>query len=82
MKSESFLILLRAALLVAAATLMSQPVLAQQPLFLFQIPASESGSDPIAFMRPHFFVHQAAGASLRAAVFRLRSVADPARLWF
>lgn len=64
MKSESFLILLRAALLVAAATVMSQPVLAQQPLFLFQMPASESGPDPIAFMRPHFFVHQAAGASL------------------
>src|ERR1700729_920315 len=64
MKSEGFLIFLRAALLVAAATVMSQPVLAQQPLFLLQLPASEHGSDPIAFMRPHFFVHPAAGMAL------------------
>src|SRR6202789_557979 len=63
MKSEGFLMFLRSALLVAAATVMGQPLLAQQPLFLYQIPASESGPDPIAFMRPHFFVHQAAGAS-------------------
>jgi subtilase family serine protease len=64
MKSEGFLMFLRSALLVAAATVTSQPLLAQQPLFLYQLPASEHGPDPIAFMRPHFFVHQAAGASL------------------
>src|SRR6202021_2290000 len=64
MKSEGFLIFLRAALLVAAATVMSQPVLAQQPLFLLELPASEHGTDPIAFMRPHFFVHPAAGMAL------------------
>jgi subtilase family serine protease len=64
MKSEGLTTLLRSALLVAAATVMSQPLLAQQPLFLAQLPASEHGADPIAFMRPHFFIHLAAGASL------------------
>src|SRR5271156_2848917 len=64
MKSEGFTTLLRSALLVAAATMMSQPVLAQQPLFLFQRPVSQNGSDPIAFMRPHFFIHMAAGSAL------------------
>jgi subtilase family serine protease len=64
MKSEGLTTLLRSALLVAAATVMSQPLLAQQPVFFLQLPASEHGPDPIAFMRPHYFVHQAAGASL------------------
>jgi subtilase family serine protease len=64
MKSEGLAKLLRSALLVAAATVLSQPLLAQQADFLMQLPASEHGPDPIAFMRPHFFIHQAAGASL------------------
>jgi subtilase family serine protease len=64
MKSEGIRTLVRSAILVAAATVISQPVLAQQPLFLVQFPASEHGPDPIAFMRPHYFIHQATGASL------------------
>jgi subtilase family serine protease len=46
-------------LLVAAATVVSQPVLAQQPVLLHLAP-SESGPDPIAFMRPQFFRHSSA----------------------
>jgi subtilase family serine protease len=63
MKSEGLLTLVRASLLVAAATVISQPVVAQQPIFI-QFPASENGPDPVAFMRPHYFIHQAAGANL------------------
>jgi subtilase family serine protease len=51
-------------LLVAATTVVSQPVLAQQPVFL-HIEASESGADPVAFMRPQYFRHDSA-ASLSA----------------
>jgi subtilase family serine protease len=64
MKSEGIRTLVRSAVLVAAAaTVISQPVLAQQPVFLLHFPTSESGSDPIAFMRPHYFVHETAGAN-------------------
>jgi subtilase family serine protease len=64
MKSEGIRTLVRSAVLVAAATVIGQPVLAQQPVFLLQFPASEHGLDPIAFMRPHYFIHAAAGANL------------------
>jgi subtilase family serine protease len=46
-------------LLVAAATVVSQPVLAQQPVFLHLAP-SENGADPIAFMRPQYFRRESA----------------------
>src|ERR1700678_129959 len=64
MKSEGFLTILRSATLVAAATVISQPVLAQHPVFVLQFPAGENGPDPIAFMRPHYFIHEAAVANL------------------
>jgi subtilase family serine protease len=64
MKSERIRTLVCSIVLVAAGTVISRPALAQQPVFLLQFPASESGSDPIAFMRPHYFIHQAAGANL------------------
>jgi subtilase family serine protease len=64
MKSKGFLTILRSATLVAAATVCSQPVLAQHPVFVLQFPGSEQGPDPIAFMRPHYFIHEAAGANL------------------
>jgi subtilase family serine protease len=64
MKSEGIRTAVRLAVLVAAATVSAQPVLAQQPLFLLQFPANEHGPDPLAFMRPHYFIHEAAGASL------------------
>jgi subtilase family serine protease len=64
MKFKGQTTLLRSALLIAAVVVTSEPLLAQQPVFLSQMPASEHGSDPIAFMRPHYFIHQAAGVSL------------------
>jgi subtilase family serine protease len=59
MKSEGTRNFLRSMLLVAAATIVSQPVLAQQPVFLHLAP-SENGADPIAFMRPQYFRHDSA----------------------
>src|SRR5580704_5053428 len=35
----------------------------QQQLYL-QIHMGENGEDPIGFMGPHYFIHQAAGASI------------------
>jgi subtilase family serine protease len=64
MISEAPRNLVRTALLLAAGTVIGQPVLAQQPAFFLQFPASEHGADPIAFMRPHYFIHEAAGANL------------------
>jgi subtilase family serine protease len=51
--------------LIVAGTILvaSQATLAQQPFYL-QIHMGENGQDPIAFMGPHYFIHQAAGASL------------------
>jgi subtilase family serine protease len=59
MKSEVTQNFLRSMLLVAAATIVGQPVLAQQPVFL-HVAASENGSDPIAFMRPQYYRHESA----------------------
>jgi subtilase family serine protease len=59
MKSEVTQNFLRSMLLVAAATIVGQPVLAQQPVFL-HVAASENGSDPIAFMRPQYYRHGSA----------------------
>src|ERR1700722_8074683 len=59
MKSEGTRNFLRSMLLVAAATIVSQPVLAQQPVFL-HVAASENGFDPIAFMRPQYYRHESA----------------------
>jgi subtilase family serine protease len=56
MKSEGFRTAVRSALLLAAGAVISQPVLAQQPIFL-HLQASENGPDPIAFMRPHYVLH-------------------------
>src|SRR5271154_6856693 len=51
-------------LLVAGAILVGcQAANGQQPFYL-QIHMSENGQDPIGFMGPHYFVHQASGASL------------------
>ena len=51
--------------LIAAGTILvaSQTAQAQQPFYL-QIHMGENGPDPIAFMGPHYYIHQAAGASL------------------
>ncbi|HEY0704782.1 MAG TPA: S53 family peptidase [Candidatus Acidoferrales bacterium] len=63
MKSEGTRNFLRLGLLVAAATIISQPVLAQQPVFL-HLQASENGSDPLAFMRPQYYRHASAVSNL------------------
>ena len=55
--------LLRTALVASLALTVSQSLGAQQLLRL-QLPAGDSGNDPISFMRPHYFIHEAAGASL------------------
>jgi subtilase family serine protease len=63
MKSEGFRNVVRVTLLVAAATGFSQSVRAQQSLDI-QLPTIENGRDPVAFMRPHYFIHEAAGSTL------------------
>ena len=51
-------------MLVAGAILaVSQSTMGQQALYL-PIHMGGDGQNPIAFMRPHYFVHQASGASL------------------
>lgn len=55
--------LLRTALIASFVLVASQSLNAQQLLRL-QLPVGDSGNDPISFMRPHFFIHEAAGASL------------------
>src|SRR5580692_8476671 len=53
----------RGLLLAGTILVASQAAQAQQPLYL-QIHMGENGEDPIGFMGPHYFIHQAAGASL------------------
>ena len=54
---------LRILLIVSSIAIFNQSLGAQQLLRL-QLPTGDSGSDPISFMRPHYFIHEAAGASL------------------
>jgi subtilase family serine protease len=63
MQAGGFKAFLRTLLVLSAALIFSQSLNAQQLLRL-QLPAGDSGSDPISFMRPHYFIHEAAGASL------------------
>ena len=63
MESGGIKRLLRVALVGSFILIVNQPLVAQQLLRL-QLPAGDSGNDPITFMRPHYFIHEAAGASL------------------
>jgi subtilase family serine protease len=63
MESGGIKRLLRVALVGSFILIANQPLVAQQLLRL-QLPAGDSGNDPITFMRPHYFIHEAAGASL------------------
>src|SRR5580704_6549008 len=63
MQAGGFKAFLRTLLVLSAALIFSQSLSAQQLLRL-QLPEGDSGSDPISFMRPHYFIHEAAGASL------------------
>ena len=59
--------LLRSALIASFVLVASQSTNAQQ--ILLQLPAGDGGNDPISFMRPHYFIHEAAGAQPQRAAF-------------
>lgn len=63
MQLGGFKSFLRSSLIISAILIFGQSLGAQQLLRL-QLPAGDSGADPISFMRPHFFIHEAAGANL------------------
>jgi len=51
-------------LIVAGTILAASQTTAAQQTFYLQIHMDENGQSPIAFMAPHYFIHQAEGASL------------------
>src|SRR5580658_7880499 len=51
-------------LIVAGTILAASQAAAAQQTFYLQIHMDENGQSPIAFMGPHYFIHQASGASL------------------
>ena len=63
MLAGGFRNVLRGLLVAGAILAASQSAIGQQALYL-PIHMGEDGQNPIAFMRPHYFVHQASGASL------------------
>src|SRR5271170_1169234 len=63
MQAGGFRNIIRGLILAGAILAASQAAIAQQTLSL-PIHMGEDGQSPIAFMGPHFFIHQAAGASL------------------
>jgi subtilase family serine protease len=63
MSAGGFRNVIRALLVAGAILAVSQSAMGQQALYL-PIHMGEDGQNPIAFMRPHYFVHQASGASL------------------
>jgi subtilase family serine protease len=63
MQSEGIQKIMRYLAVLGVVFLAGQTVQAQQPLYL-EIHRGEVGIDPIAFMRPHYFIHEAAGANL------------------
>ena len=63
MSAGGFRNVIRGLLVAGAILAVSQSAIGQQALYL-PIHMGEDGQNPIAFMRPHYFVHQASGASL------------------
>jgi hypothetical protein len=63
MQSGGFRNIIRGLIVAGTILAASQTAAAQQTLSL-QIHMDENGLSPIAFMGPHYFIHQAAGASL------------------
>ena len=53
----------RTLIVLALAGISCQPVCAQQAFYL-PLEGSGNGQPPLSFMRPHYFIHEAAGASL------------------
>jgi hypothetical protein len=63
MHSGGFRNIIRGLILAGTILAASQAVTSQQTFYL-QIHMDEGGQSPIAFMGPHYFIHQAADASL------------------
>ena len=63
MSAGGFRNVIRALLVAGAILAAGRSAIGQQALYL-PIHRGEDGQNPIAFMRPHYFVHQASGASL------------------
>src|SRR5580692_10442462 len=63
MQSGGFRKIIRG-LIVAGTILASSQTTAAQQTFYLHIHMDENGQSPIAFMGPHYFIHQAEGASL------------------
>src|ERR1700678_3657128 len=63
MQSGGFRKIIRG-LIVAGTILAASQTIAAQQTFYLQIHMDENGQSPIAFMGPHYFIHQAEGASL------------------
>lgn len=65
MKFQGFQACAKGLLIVAAAMIVCQPVSAQRAFTILPHTSSEDG-DPIAFMRPHYVLHQATESNLAA----------------
>src|SRR5580704_2685696 len=65
MRSKGLQNSVRTLIILALAGISCQPVCAQQAFYL-PLEGSGYGQPPLSFMRPHYFIHEAAGASLTA----------------
>ena len=65
MRFQGFKASAKCCLIMAAAVIFSQPVFAQHRLTVLPN-SSSSGGDPIAFMRPHYVLHQTTADNLAA----------------
>jgi len=63
MRSKGLQNSVRTLIVLALAGISCQPVCAQQAFYL-PLEGSGNGELPLSFMRPHYFIHEAAGASL------------------
>ncbi|MFZ3215753.1 MAG: S53 family peptidase [Candidatus Acidiferrales bacterium] len=65
MQAGGFRNIVRSVLGAAVFLIASQAVTAQRTFYL-PIKMADGGQDPVAFMRPHYYIHQSAGSSLAA----------------
>jgi hypothetical protein len=69
-------------LTVAGTILAASHAVAAQLILSLQMHMDENGQSPIAFMGPHYFSHQVAGASLSTPNDGFHPFADPPPLRF